>query len=210
MDRTSQKTICSEDATIFLFNKNKNFVFDVEKDVKVTMYDVRTENSVSDITVNLAGSGAQGNVYGLFIGNEEQHFGMRHTIIHSAPHTTSDLLTKGVLDDKAKASYSSLIKIQEGATAADGAQKEDTLLLSRDAKIHAVPNLEVAHNDVKCSHAVTTTNVDKEKLFFMNSRGIETDEAVRELVWGHLGVILDKMDEDTRGKIQEIIMQKMK
>lgn len=159
---------------------------------------VRSGDMRSSIIVNLNGVGAQGFVYGIFLGKDSDNFAINHAVVHNAPDTKSEILVKGIITGSAQVSYDSLVKMNKDVHRAEGHQKEDTLVLSKDARIHSVPNLEIAHNDVKCSHSVSTTNIDKEKLFYMSARGIKTDEAIRELARGHLFPVLDKISQENK------------
>lgn len=185
-------------------------IYNLKENETKIVFDLITDSAESNIQINLNGKNAKGYIYGIFVGNDTDKMNINHTVVHNAEHTESDILVKGILSGKSIAEYNSLIKMNDGVKKAVGNQKEDTLLLSHDARVNAVPNLEVAHNDVKCSHAVSTTNVDKTKLFYMNSRGIETDDAVKELAFAHLSDVLDKVDEQTRAKILTIIENKIK
>ncbi len=169
----------------------------VQKNANFTLFDmnVHTELIKSKAHIQLNESGATGSIYGMFVGAAQEYFDMHHIVEHKASSTTSNMLVKGVLDAKAQAIYRGLIKIHEGTNKADGAQKQETLLLSQDAKVSSVPELEIAHNDVKCSHSVSTTYVDPQKLFYFNMRGIDSDTAKKELVHGHLSVVIDKITD---------------
>jgi len=189
---------------------NNQTVYNLEKNESKVIFDfVTSKKAHSDILVNLNGEGARVDLIGIFVGGSDDVFDIKHTVVHNAPRTTSEILVKGVLDKNAQADYGSLIKMNEGVRQAEGNQQEDTLVISPKAKIYSVPNLEIAHNDVKCSHGVSTTNVDKNKLFFMNSRGIKTKEAIQALVLGHLSSVLDQLEEeekqDALQQVQEIL-----
>lgn len=183
----------------------------VEKGSGVTWFDMELGGKIvsSDIETKLCGEGATGNTYGMFFGNGYQSFDIHHVTRHLAAHTTSHMETKGLLDNRAKTVYRGLINITKDVYGCDGFEREDTLLLSKDAKVSAVPELEIENNDVKCSHAVTTTHADKEKLFYFESRGIGKDEAVRKLAEGHTQVIIEKIrNEVVRNQIEEMIEKK--
>ena len=182
-------------------------IIDVGQNETKVVYDiVFGEHKESSVILSLNGSGAKGRIYGIFIGKNSDECKIWHEVVHNAPDTKSEILVKGILEGGAKASYDSLIKMNEGVRGAEGHQKEDTLLLSKKAKINSVPHLEISHNDVKCSHSVSTTNVDKDKLFFMNSRGIKTEAAIHELVLGHVAPVLDKIDdEDVKQQVLSLL-----
>lgn len=176
---------------------DKEYVYEVGAHETCIVFDMYMNGQSIDrsVRIKLNGEHAEGRIYSVFMGNSDQRFTISHQIEHAAPHTISELTTAGVLSEKARTSYDACIRMNENAHKAEGHQKEHTLLLSRDAHVNAVPHLEIAHNDVKCSHAVSTTHIDKEKLFFMNARGIETHVAIDALVRGHVMPIIDNIED---------------
>lgn len=142
----------------------------------------------SFVSARLAGEGAEVEVEGRFFGTGEQEFDIYHEVVHEASRTRSNISARGVLNDSAKAVYRGLINIAEGAKGCIGRQKEDTLLLSDTAEIDAVPNLEIANDDVQCSHATTTGRLDDEKLFYLMSRGLDREAATKTYVEGFIGI----------------------
>ncbi len=171
----------------------------VGRDAKMKWIDLAIGAGIANSTIytSLDAPGAYAETYGLFYGAGHQLHDIAHTTIHNAPHTKSNLKTNGALDAKSKAIYRSLIDIREHATDSNGQQKEETLLLSGDAQVSSVPDLEIANNEVVCSHGVATSNIDDESLFYFHSRGMNTEEAKRAIVDGHLGVILDMIDDES-------------
>ncbi len=121
-------------------------------------------------------------------GNDElgQSFDSELRVLHLAPRTRSNLVTKTVLDGKSKAIVRGLVRIPKGVAGCEGFQREDALLLSPTAVASAIPMLEIENNDVKCGHAATTGRVDEDKLFYLMSRGLDRDEAVKAIVEGFL------------------------
>jgi len=163
----------------------------------------------SAIVSNLVGEKATSEMNVLFFGNGGEQFDLLTQTHHLAPHTGSQMTVKGVLDGESKGIYRGLIKINKEATGSNGYQKEDTLILSKDSEIDAVPNLEIATNDVKCSHGVTTSRLDPEKLFFFTSRGYSEEDARRELIKAHLAPVIDSIP-DTKyvKKLEQFIINK--
>ena len=136
------------------------------------------------VDTQLVGAGAGARSYGVFLGVGSEQFDLSATSYHEADNTSSDMHTKGVLDGKSKGVYRGTIDIAADAFGCDGYQKEHTILLSEDAVADAIPNLEIRNNDVRCSHGATIGRVDDEQLFYLTSRGIDRQEAVRMLVKG--------------------------
>lgn len=155
-------------------------------------------------------TGARAEVKDLFALSGDTVLDMYHSMYHLASHTSSDMLTKGVLDKKSRALYQGLIHIDENAVGCTGYQKQDSLILSDSAEVNAVPNLEIENSDVKCSHGVTTAHIDREKLFYAQSRGINEAVATELFVGGHLSPCLDAISNETiKNEIQERVAKNL-
>lgn len=185
----------------------------VERDANVNFYEVNLGGRFNKIEASafLNGIGASSKNYSLFLGNNEQFFDFLSNTIHNEKNTSSDMLSKGILNDKAKAIYNGGIHIKNNAGKSSGYQKFDALLLSKDCGVDPIPKLEIDTDDVKCSHGATITYADKEKLFYLMSRGLTEEEARKELVNGFIETFINKAELDKyKEKINEIIVNKLK
>ena len=86
---------------------------------------------------------------------------------HAAPHTRSDLLFKGAVEDAAQSVYSGLIRIRKEAQRTEAFQTNRNLVLTEGAEAKSVPNLEIEADDVKCSHASTVGPIDDDQLYYL-------------------------------------------
>ncbi len=162
-----------------------------------------------EVSPLLDGRGAFTENLGMFIGNGSQQFDIFTSAVHNAPNTNSDLLTKGSLRERSKSIYRGLVNIKQHAKGCDGFQRADTLLLSPYAQADAIPFLEIDNNDVKCTHAASIGQVDKEKIFYMQSRGLSYEESEKQIVQGFFEGVMEKIDsEEIREALREIIMEK--
>ena len=141
-------------------------------------------------------TGAQAKNYGLFFGTGKQVFDISTQTIHQASSTISKMLTKGALSGSAKTIYRGLVRIEPNASKCSGHQKEETLLLSKQAEVDAVPYLEINNNDVKCSHGATVCQPDKEKIFYLMSRGLSEQEAKKSIVQGFFEPVISEVEDD--------------
>ena len=147
---------------------------------------VRTEARI----VGAGGSTRQVALY--FAGGEQMH-DFRTIQDHDAPHTTSDLLFKGAVQDSSRSVYTGLIKIRKHARGTSAFQTNRNLTLSEGAWAESVPNLEIETNDVRCSHASTVGPIDPDQRFYLESRGIPTQIAERLIVLGFFDEVLDQL-----------------
>ena len=166
--------------------------------------------TLSEVTTILDGDGATTNNHGIFFGSKQQQFDLVAKSIHNAPHTVSDIFTKGVLTDSGKCLYRGLVRINPNAPKSNGYQKEDTLLLSEDAAADSIPNLEIENNDVRCTHGASIGRIDREKLFYMKSRGLNDEQATREYVKGFFEPLIQKIQiQKLRDNMHQMIEERM-
>ncbi len=147
---------------------------------------VRTE-------ARLAGPGSSTRQIALYFAGGEQMHDFRTIQDHDAPHTTSDLLFKGAVQDHSRSVYTGLIKVRKHARGTNAFQTNRNLTLSEGAWAESVPNLEIETNDVKCSHASTVGPIDAEQRFYLESRGIPTQVAERLIVLGFFDEVLGQL-----------------
>jgi len=145
------------------------------------------------IDCELVGRGSTGNLGAVYFGDGEQTLDFRTFQHHIGADTMSNLLFKGVLDDKAKSIYTGLIKVGHEARGTNAFQTNRNVKLSDDAWAESVPNLEIETNDVKCSHASTVGPIDEQQRFYLESRGVPTPVAERLIVAGFFDEVLDTM-----------------
>jgi Fe-S cluster assembly protein SufD len=147
---------------------------------------VRTE-------ARLSGPGGNTRQVALYFAGGQQMHDFRTIQDHDAPHTTSDLLFKGAVQDESRSVYTGLIKIRKHARGTSAFQTNRNLTLSEGAWAESVPNLEIETNDVRCSHASTVGPIDAEQRFYLESRGIPTQIAERLIVLGFFDEVLDQL-----------------
>ncbi len=106
----------------------------------------------NDINAYLDGENIECHLYGLYLGNKEQHIDHHTFINHIKPNCMSNELYKGILDDKARGVFSGKILVDQLAQKTNAFQSNKSVLLSKDASVDAKPQLEIYADDVKCSH----------------------------------------------------------
>jgi Fe-S cluster assembly protein SufD len=142
----------------------------------------------------LAGEGARSDMLSVSVGNNGQEFDSRTLQDHLSPHTTSDLLYKNALTDRARNTFGGLIRVEPHAHFTDAYQTVRNLLLSDDAEANSMPGLEILADNVKCSHGATSGQIDEDEIFYLLSRGIPAPVAKQLLVSGFLNEVVDRLD----------------
>ena len=141
----------------------------------------------------IIGRGGSTKQLALYFADGEQMHDFRTIQDHAAPHTTSDLLFKGAVQDSSASVYTGLIKIRPDAGGTVAFQTNRNLTLGAGSWAESTPNLEIETNDVRCSHASTVGPIDDEQLFYIESRGVPTPIAERLIVLGFFDEVLAQL-----------------
>ena len=146
----------------------------------------------------------------IIFGEGNQCFDVHHSAFHLKSNTKSDILSRAVLNNNSKKVYMGLIEIKPDAKNCDGYQKSDVILLSDNAEANIMPNLKISNNDVKCSHGATISQIDKDKLFYMMSRGLLESAAIKAIVEGFFNPVFEKIkDKDIKEEIANSISERL-
>jgi Fe-S cluster assembly protein SufD len=161
--------------------------------------------------INLEGEGSSARMSGFYFTDGSQHLDHDTQQNHLAPHTTSDLLFKGALEDNSRSVWQGMIHVAPGAQRTDGYQANRNLVLSKTAHADSIPGLEIKADDVRCTHGATVGKIDDTELFYLRSRGIPEVEARRVIVEGFFDPIMQRIPfEGVRQRFQQAIVSKMK
>lgn len=114
--------------------------------------------------------------------------------IHHAGGASSNLLYKNVVDEDATAIFAGNIYVAPGAHNTDAYQTNRNMLLSEKATIHSLPGLEILADKVRCSHGSASAPMDEEQLFYLLSRGIPREDAMRLVAHGFLQDVVDTFE----------------
>jgi Fe-S cluster assembly protein SufD len=161
--------------------------------------------------IDLAGEGSNGRMSGFYFTDGVQHLDHDTQQNHFAPNTSSDLLFKGALKGKSRSVWQGMIYVAPGAQKTDGYQANRNLILDDHARADSIPGLEILADDVRCTHGATVGKLEKEPLFYLQSRGIREEEAERLLVEGFFDPIMQRIPfEGVRERFHRAIMEKMR
>jgi Fe-S cluster assembly protein SufD len=143
--------------------------------------------------VAMTGSDAEVQVNGVMFTEGRQHLSYNTLQHHQAPYCKSDLLYKAALQDRSRTVWRGMIKVDRNAQRTDGYQRNDNLMLSRDARADSIPGLEIEADDVRCTHGSTSGRVDDGQVFYAMARGFTRGEAVRMIVAGFFQQVFDRI-----------------
>jgi Fe-S cluster assembly protein SufD len=143
------------------------------------------------------GHAAECLMAGLFLAFGRQHVDNHTLIRHAQPFGISREIYKGILDQRARGVFQGRIVVQQDAQKTDAEMNNRNLLLSEHAEIDTKPQLEIYADDVKCSHGVTVGQLDEHALFFLQTRGINEQDARTMLTFAFANEMVENIQLDS-------------
>jgi Fe-S cluster assembly scaffold protein SufB len=146
----------------------------------------------------------------IVFGADDQLHDLTSYTRHTGRDTTGQLLSKGVLMDRARSYLKGLITIEKSAIGTDSYLGEFGMNLSKSARAVAIPSLEIDQPDCRrAAHASSVGPIDETQLFYLESRGIPPDEARKFIVLGFLEPVVARVPlEDARERLREALEAK--
>lgn len=201
-----------EDSTDQSIRLSVNYVKQ-ERYSNVAVQSVTLRNGITrnNYQIDLDGEYAEHYIRGLVIADKEQRVDNHTVINHNVPRCHSDELFKYLLSDKSVAAFSGKINVAKDAQKTMAYQNHRNLLNGMDCRVFSKPQLEIYADDVKCSHGMTTGQMDETVLMYMRSRGIPEEEARMMLRFAFAGEIIDGIrDEELRKRLSLSVEQRIR
>ena len=157
----------------------------------------------------LVGEGANGEILSIAYAGPGQHQDTGGKVIHAAPRTTSQIVSKSISRGSGRASYRGLCKVYEGATGAKSNVECDALLLDEDARTDTFPYIEIEEETASVGHEATVSKIGDEQIFYLMSRGLSEAEAAAMIVRGFIEPIAKQLPLEYAVELNRLIELEM-
>ncbi len=160
-------------------------------------------------SVYMLGPGAKGQILSMAFAGPGQHLDAGGKLVHAAPDTTSQLISKSISKGGGRASYRGLLKVSKGATGAKSNVVCDALLLDAQSRSDTYPYIEVDEEDVTIGHEASVSKIGEEQLFYLMSRGLDEDTAMSMIVNGFIEPIVKELPMEYAVEMNRLIELQM-
>ena len=140
----------------------------------------------------LNGKRAKGNCISIAVATDSQIQDTGAKMIHLAPYTVSNIISKSIAAKGGNASYRGTVNISKNATNSESTVKCDTIIVDDISKSDTIPTNKVSNDSSYIEHEATVSKISKEKLFYLMSRGINEEKAKELIIMG----FIDKFREE--------------
>ena len=153
----------------------------------------------------LIGDNAVGEFYSVAVTNNRQQADTGTKMIHIGKNTSSTIVSKGISAGVSSNSYRGLVKIMPGAENARNFSQCDSMLMGGKCGAHTFPYLEVRNKSARVEHEATTSKIGEDQIFYLNQRGIETEDAVSMIVNGFCKEVFRELPMEFAVEAQKLL-----
>jgi Fe-S cluster assembly protein SufB len=159
--------------------------------------------------VYLMGEHARGETLSVAFAGGGQHQDAGAKMVHCAPNTSSQIISKSVARSGGRTSYRGLVQVQEGATHSKSTVKCDALLVDTVSRSDTYPYVDVREDDVEMGHEASVSKISEDQLFYLMSRGMTEDEAMATIVRGFVEPIARELPMEYALELNRLIELQM-
>jgi Fe-S cluster assembly protein SufB len=160
-------------------------------------------------SIYLLGPEAHGEILSIAFAGEGQHQDAGGKIIHAAPRTSSSIFSKSISKDGGRATYRGLLEVADGASESRSKVVCDALLLDEDSRSDTYPTIRIDENDADIGHEATVSKIGDEQLFYLQSRGLDEEEASKMIVNGFIEPVTKELPMEYAVELNRLIELQM-
>ncbi len=173
----------------------ENVIYD-NANLQYTVIDIGGKESISNYYSNLIGESSKNNLKTIYLGGKNQIKDLNYIVELRGEKSSVDIDVQGALKENAKKNFKGTIDFKKGCKKAKGNENEFCMLLSDKAKSIALPMLLCTEDDVEGNHGTASGKVDNKQLFYIMSRGLSYNEAIKLIVRANFNKILEKIKNE--------------
>ncbi|RBP78030.1 Fe-S cluster assembly protein SufD [Marinomonas rhizomae] len=152
-----------------------------------------SELSRLDTDIIHAGEFADAKLNAMYLLDGKELFDLHATVEHAMPNGKTEENVRCIVADRSRAVFNGRIHIHRDAQKTLAELNNRNLLLSDKAEINTKPELEIYADDVKCAHGATVAQIDKQALYYLQTRGVSRSKAQVMLNFGFINELIDLM-----------------
>jgi len=160
-------------------------------------------------SIILQEKGAKGQIISIAVAKKGQYLDSGGKIVHLAPNTSSNFVSKSISQDGGRSSFRGLLKVAKGASGVNAKMKCDALLLDEISRSDAYPTIKVQEKSVDVGHEASVSKMSDEQLFYIQSRGLSETQARAMVVSGFIDAFVSKLPMEYAIEINRLISAEM-
>ncbi|GAB5404614.1 MAG: Fe-S cluster assembly protein SufB [Aureliella sp.] len=153
--------------------------------------------------------GARGEILSIAFSSAGQHQDAGAKLVHCAPNTTGQIISKSISKNGGRGSYRGLVKVEKGAKDSKCNVVCDALILDKESRSDTYPYIEIMEQDVSIGHEASVSRIGEEQLFYLMSRGLSEAEASTMIVNGFIEPLVKELPMEYAVEMNRLIQLQM-
>ena len=153
--------------------------------------------------------GAHGEILSIAFAAKGQHQDAGAKLVHCAPNTTGQIISKSISKGGGRASYRGLVRVEKGAKNSKCNVVCDALILDSKSRSDTYPYIEILEKDVSVGHEASVSRIGEEQLFYLMSRGLSEAEASTMIVSGFIEPLVKELPMEYAVEMNRLIQLQM-
>jgi Fe-S cluster assembly protein SufB len=153
--------------------------------------------------------GARGEILSIAFSGKGQHQDAGAKLVHAAPNTTGQIISKSISKNGGRSSYRGLARVEKGATNSKCSVVCDALILDPASRSDTYPYIEIMEQDVSVGHEASVSRIGEEQLFYLMSRGLSEAEASTMIVNGFIEPLVKELPMEYAVELNRLIQLQM-
>ncbi|MBE75050.1 MAG: Fe-S cluster assembly protein SufB [Rhodopirellula sp.] len=153
--------------------------------------------------------GARGEILSIAFSGKNQHQDAGAKLVHCAPNTTGQIISKSISKDGGRSSYRGLVRVEKDAKNSKCNVVCDALILDPESRSDTYPYIEIAEQDVSIGHEASVSRIGEEQMFYLQSRGLTEAEASAMIVNGFIEPLVKELPMEYAVELNRLIQLQM-
>lgn len=153
--------------------------------------------------------GARGEILSIAFASNGQHQDAGAKLVHAAPNTTGQIISKSISKNGGRSSYRGLVRVENDAKHSKCNVVCDALILDPESRSDTYPYIEIMDQDVSIGHEASVSRIGEEQLFYLMSRGLSEAEASTMIVNGFIEPLVKELPMEYAVEMNRLIQLQM-
>ncbi len=159
--------------------------------------------------VILKGRKSRAEIVSVAFAGSNQHQDAGSKVIHLAPETSSNVIAKSIAKGNGRTSYRGLVQVAKQATKVKVKVKCDALLIDKQSRSDTYPTMRINNDEVSIEHEATVAKIGEQQLYYLTSRGLDTETAERLIVSGFFEVFTRELPMEYALELNRLLAMEM-
>ncbi len=157
----------------------------------------------------LKGDYSVGEFYSVALTNGHMQADTGTKMIHVGKNTTSTIISKGISADQSHNSYRGLVRMMPKAKHSRNYTQCDSMLVGNRCSANTFPYIEVKNRTSEVEHEASTSKMNEEQIFYLQTRGISREDAINLIVNGFCKDVIRELPLEFAAEAQKLLTLKL-